>query len=436
MSQNATAMKMRIMYKGQELRFPALLNRKTGDLVQLEDVKAFEEFHGEEVPYTIEAGARWSTNRETYRRSKGATQYHCFKRGDYDEVRSLWHVDQGYKKATQDVLRHGDAVRSLAVDLMAHSASLGNPQLWVISKLDPLIEAYQRKYNIRNIMALQDMERGKRLRDALGRINIPAACFAQGAAQGNLQKRDQAIHYIESCMTRRVQEVLREIDEVRDAYRRVRCSFKPEYANVWAREDAGRRLPPEKPQGIHVRGWQDDVRDRRRWPYLAQELEWHLPFFKGMKALPFRRNATHVVDDMQQALEAIQQNKARSLVDALLKLREGIRWFFALDHLEMQVIAPLSLLAYDLELRSAASLPLGAEKPKFVPKRAMASRDFRQIVCQYSKFAEFVELFDDGILKHSRQDDVLTSTQFATKAMKDDDWLAAKEHLLSITDIL
>lgn len=325
-------------------------------------------------------------------------------------------------------------VRFTSFQLMTRGASLANPQLWVVQNLEPLLDEYRCMYDIRKVMARQDMERGIRLSDSLGRKNIPAACFAQGSAIGNIQIRRRAIRFLESHVSQEAQAAALEISGIRDAYRRLRYGFQPSYAVNWAYEDVG-LVPPQELVGPHLKGWLEMVRDRRDWQSLQWMLEWSLPFFQNIIVLPFRRNARHVTGDIECALRAIMRDDIQGLTKALERLRAGLRWFFVLDHLEMQVITPLAILLVDLELLFKADRPRNG-RSKFIPSSTMAPREFAQIRQQYSKFTGFVGLFRDGILDHPQRDEIVPIVSRANSAIESDDWPAFKELVLSITDRL
>jgi len=438
---DTTQMRMEIMYKGQKLRFKARLHPSTGDLDQLEKVTFYERYKGEDVPCTIEAGARYYPNRNLAARTNHATEYECNTRGLCDRYRGALHASQGYGNRSrnrgseaQKLSRAEEAVRFDSFQLMTQGVNMFDPQFWTVQNIEPLIVEYRRMYDIRKVMARQDMERGIQLYDSLGRRNIPAACLAKGSAIGNIQLRRKAIRFLESHVGREAQEAAREIGQIRDAYRCLRYGFQPKKAVAWAYGDAG-LTAPEKIPGPHIRGWLDMVRDRRDWPSLQRALEWSRPFFQGIVVLPFRRNAIHVVRDIGAALYALKLGDRVRLQEALLRLRAGIHWFFVLDHLEMQVITPLSILLFDLELLFKADRPKG-NRAKFVPQTGMAPREFEQILAQYYKFEGFAKLFRDGNLEHPKRKEILDIVDRIPKSISLGDWRAFKELVLSITDLL
>ncbi len=433
--------KMKIKYKGQSLKFAAVLHAKTGDLDQLEEVEYYEKLRGEEIPVTIEPGAVWATNRDLARRTQHATQYQCFTRGKYDRMRGGIHASQNYGldgrnpgSEIQKLFRDEEGVRLTSFQLLTQGASFVDPQLWLTRSMQPLISEYQWKYDIRKVMARQDMSRGTRLTDSLGRRNVSAARMALGAAIGNLQLRKQAIRFLDAHVTQEARAAAAEIKGIRDSYRRLKYGFNPSLLVDWAYVDAG-RIPPAKMPGPRSGDWMSLACDKRAWPGLQASLEWSLPFFKDMVALPFRRNATRVVDDLTGAISAMRKGSGKSLVENMLRLRAGIRWFFALDHLEMQVILPLTILLDDLAMLYKASQPKGS-RVKFNPCEEMAPREFAEILKQYYHFVGFVDGFKDGILVHPKQEEILAIVNQIAESLELDDWLAFKGQVLAITDKL
>lgn len=435
---NQTQMKIR--YKGQNLKFAAILHSKTGDLDQLENVTYYEKHRGEEVPVTVEPGAVWATNCDLARRTQHATQYQCFTRGKYDRMRAALHASQNYGldgrnpgAEIQKLFQDEEGVRLTSFQLLTRGANFVDPQLWLTRSMQPLISEYQWKYDIRKVMARQDMSRGTQLTDSLGRRNVSAARLALGAAIGNLQLRKKAIRFLDAHVTQEARDAAFEIEGVRDSYRRLKYGFSPSRLVDWAYADAG-RIPPAKMPGPRTRDWMSLARDQRAWPVLQASLEWSLPFFKDMVALPFRRNATHVVDDLTGAITAMRKGRAKNLEESMLRLRDGIRWFFALDHLEMQVVLPLTILLEDLAMLHEASHPKG--RAKFNPCEGMAPNEFAEILKQYYHFVGFVDGFKDGILVHPKQEEILTIVYRIAETLEFDDWLTFKEQVLSITDLL
>jgi hypothetical protein len=434
-------MQMKIKYKGQTLKFAAVLHPKTGDLDQLEEVKYYEKHRGEEIPVIVEPGAVWATNRDLARRTEHATQYSCFTRGKYDRMRAALHASQNYGldgrnpgSEIQKLFRDEEGVRLTSLQLLTQGASFVDPQLWLTRSMQPLITEYQWKYDIRKVMARQDMSRGVQLTDSLGRRNVSAARLALGAAIGNLQLRKKAIRFLDAHVTQEAREAAYEIEGIRDSYRRLKYGFNPSLLVDWAYADAG-RIPPAKMPGPRNRDWMSLARDERAWPGLQASLEWSLPFFQAMVALPFRRNATHVVDDLTDAITAMRKGRAKNLEESMLRLRAGIRWFFALDHLEMQVVLPLAILLDDLEMLHKACQPKGS-RAKFNPYKEMAPSEFAQILEQYYRFVGFVDGFKDGILVHPKQEEILAIVNRIAETLEFDDWLTFHEQVLSITDLL
>ncbi|MDD5672426.1 MAG: hypothetical protein PHN49_12395 [Candidatus Omnitrophica bacterium] len=446
MSQAVAALKKRpmwmtVMYKGQQLSFDAIVHLDTGDLDQIGDVEYYTRYKGEDVPTTIEAGATWVTNRDLARRTEHATQYECFTRGKYDRMRGGIHASQNYGTRgnnsgaeAQRLFRDEEEVRYTSFQLLTQGASFTNPELWLVGNLGPLLQDYLWKYDIRKVMARQDMERGMKLTDSLGRRNVSAARMALGGAIGNLQLRKKAIRYLDNHVSQEARDAALEIGEIRDAYRRLKYGFQPNRVREWAYQDIGRNIPDDKPR-LSILGWPEMIRDPRHWANLQGSLEFTLPIFKRIVALPFRRNATHVVDDLNGAIAAIRKRNRKQLEENMGRLGEGIRWFFALDHLEMQVVTPLSILMYDLEQSFKVDKPKG-KRAKFNPSQEMAPREFGQILAQYYRFVGFVDLFKDGILKHPKQDEILVLVNQIAESLEFDDWCAFKEQVLSITDKL
>jgi hypothetical protein len=452
---------MRIHYKQQVLTIRAQVNRRTGDLVQLEDMTASKRWRKQDVAYTLLAGTLWRPNRDLARRTDHGTQYLCFQGGYYDLMRSGWHIEQRYGTRrhqpgteAQELARDHEYLRTTVVGLLSRGASYSDRQLWLTESMEPLIQEYVRKYDPRKVMALQDMQRGSQLTDSLGRPNVGAASLSNGNAIGNILERRQAIKYLARRMGERTEEVTGQIREIRDAYRRLWCGFHPSAAAVWAYEDAG--FAPPAP-GEQSPGWLEyvdfELRNartglpatvRRKLDEdriaLGKALESQLMVFGQIRGLPFRRNAVYVVRDLTEALACLHAGDVScddtALKAALLRLREGIRWFFVFDHLQMRVIAPLSLLIYDLKIRSAASPVPGAKPPKFVPSKSMAPRDFHFIVVAYANAVRRLRKCQDEYLTNPVLPRFRPMSRAVFAAMHEDDWHKVKTLLVAMADTL
>lgn len=437
MARKLLAKRMRIPYEGNTLRFQALVDQATGDLVSLEDVAVYRRHKGEEIMRTVEQGAVWMPNRMVYRRSQEQTGYQCFERGKYDRMRAGWHMVQRYgvrsqKPGTeaQRLARDDGLILLTAVQLMSRGASLTRRDLWLAETVEPLVTEYADCYDIRKAMARQDLERGRRLKDSLGRDNAGAAALSLGAARGNIQLRRAAITKLEGYMRARAQETAEEIACVRDAYRLLWCCFHPRAYVHWAHEDAGLERPTER--GPEEPGWLVAVEQRDGRSDIARAMHWFPPIFRAMRALPFRHNAAHVVRDLEQALEYIMAGNQASLRDCLIRLQDGLRWYFALDFLQMRVITPLSLVIEDLRIAYGTSAEPGKKRAKFVPHLEMAAEAFLGIASTFGDFKVRMYKPIDHLLENPVREKIECLVDAADKAMHDDQWLPAKELLLSI----
>lgn len=432
--------RMNIRYKGQDLSFLALVNRDTGDLVQLEEVEYSAVTRGRAAVHRIKTGAVWCPNRDLARRTEHSTQYACFKRGLYDRMRGGWHIGQRYgvrggKPGTesQELMRDRDKVREIVIRLMTSSTNLTERQLWLIKEMLPLVEEYISKYDVRKVMALQDMSRGMILKDSKERLNVGASGMALGAAIGNLEERQKAVSFIDARMDQRARVVAAEIARVRNDCRLLWCGFRPGAAAKWAYQDAGWPVPEMFEKRF---GWMEMMDDKSQWRRIASELEMRHPAFERMRALPFRRNALRTQDDIAVAVESLRNGEEMRARGALVRLREGIRWFFVADRLQMRVITPLTLLEYDLWLEHRASPVPGAKRDKFVLSSALAEPSFAGIRKEFESWDSGLPKCEDDVLASKVKNRIAPQIDRAHAAIAKDDWLKAKKHMLSITEIL
>jgi hypothetical protein len=423
------------------LRFQALVNPATGDLVSLEEVTV-PTGRKRQPSEEVKPGAVWMPNRMVFRQSGQRTSYQCFPGGKYDRMRAGWHMIQRYgtrnrKPGTeaQRLARDDGQILLTVVQLMSQGASLTRRDLWLAESVGPLVEEYAACYDIRKVMARQDLERGKRLKDARGRDNVGAAAMALGAARGNVQLREQAIVKLERYMEARAQETADEIRRIRDTYRLLWCGFHPRVHVYWAHEDAGLEPPLNRqPEGL---GWLATLHDKTTWADMARALRWQLPIFRKIRALPFCHNAAHVVHDLQAALQAVETDDVSLLEECLTRLREGMRWFFALDYLQTRIINPLALIIEDLRIAHHGS-PVPGIKPhgKFVPSIDMAPGAFLEIVRHFGEFVRRMYRPLDHLLDNPVRDRIEELVTAVENFMRDDQWLKAKANMLRIADNL
>jgi len=161
-------------------------------------------------------------------------------------------------------------------------------------------------------------------------------------------------------------------------------------------------------------------------------LEYH-EAFAAIKARPFCKNAAHVAAELKDASELCLKGERERLRTVLRKIRRGLRWVFALDSLQMEVILPLSLLLEQLtklRKRMRDGDRTYTRGPAGVP-RAAAPELFSRIEQSLLDLRTKVRAkCNDDDLATKIKDRVELYLGTAQEYLQADEWLLAKHNLL------
>lgn len=428
-------------YRGQLVRVQALVH-PWGDITQLEPLEVTYESGKSKKPKTLRlpAGAMWRKNRNQARETDGRTERQCYRQGAHDLLRGGLHAAKAYGLRTsapgtenQELLTDRSEIRFKVVTLMTKGASIVDLEAWAQDNYQVLVERYRAKRDIRKIMVRQNLERAARPHDSLGRKNRPAMGMASGAAIGNLDMRRTAIRYIERYLDERSKGVADLIWRVRDTYRGLRSEFEPWMVELWSSQDCG-TAPVERINSDP--GWLEMIEDRNNWPVVKNRLMQYEIAFRAIRENPFLRNSTHALEDMRAARLALDDQDSKELRQALRRLLEGTRWFFAQDYLQQRVIHPLSFLMEDLRRAERAKRRATKDRDKIIITRDMDPRAFDQVICQFRLFVKRLGKIDDGPLKRQVKPGLRPIVRAVFAAMSEDDWLKVKRNLLKIAAML
>lgn len=428
-------------YRGQLVQVLALVH-PWGDITQLAPLSVTYEAGKSKKLKTLRlpAGAMWRKNRNQARETEGRTERQCYRQGAHDLLRGGLHASKAYGlrtnspgTETQELLTDRAEIRFKVITLMTKGASIVDLEAWAHDNYQDLVERYRTKRDIRKIMVRQNLDRAARPYDSLGRKNRPAMGMASGAAIGNLDLRRTAIRFIERYLDERSKGVADLIWRVRDTYRGLRSEFEPWMVEMWSSQDCG-TLPVERINSDP--GWLEMIEDRANWPIIKNRLMQYQIAFGAIRENPFLRNSSHALEDMRAARLALGNQDLEALREALRRLLEGTRWFFAQDYLQQRVIHPLSFLMEDLRRAERAKRRLAKQRDKIVITRGMDSRAFDEIICQFRRFVKRLGKIDDGPLKRRVKPRLRPIIKAVFAAMHEDDWLKVKHHLLKIAAIL
>ncbi|MDD2786300.1 MAG: hypothetical protein PHS79_05460 [Patescibacteria group bacterium] len=433
------------MYQGREVRISCLVY-PWGDATQLDNFEIAREA-GKRKKTKVEryhAGSMWRTNKDLARTSKGKTERQHYPSGAYSLLRSGIEAVNNYglikfapDTEISEIEDHKLKVRRAAIEIMTNGGSVVELETLAKQHNEPLIRELDTKRNIRKKMAQQNLRRGTVAIDSRGRRNPRVMAAVTEAAIGNLNWRIESMWSIASRLDTRSRGVTSIIRQRRALYRQVRLQFDPHCEAVWKAEDAGTR-----PKNVQIQpGWLDELSGLPEHEAMYETLRHFRNAFELVKEAPFCKNARHMAEDCKRAMWAIEEQQDVHLYNALKRILEGTRWFFALDHLEQRVIFPLALLMADLRRRERARRRVTHEKGKFKITRNLAPYEFGMIAHAFSSFVKELawekdgELMPEAIANPMRpRIKPLLKTVFA--AMREDDWIKVKRNLLKIEAIL
>ncbi len=375
------------------------------------------------------AGSVFIRNRDLEQRTNGDTAWMAFTNGLYE----AWRVG-GYIERNAGGLTDGEIYELMAERDAAHDyveAILG-PELIDTETHHRHMTAFHRAASqlgsardVRKALAHRHFSRAQDLTDSLGRRNPGAAAMRVGTGIGLLDDRKDELEFILRHVGIRTFRVFNAIQHVMKVYEVFR----------WHLNRTRRGRAPNKLRLVILA----DQGDTRRALSAVEDLEGAI---KSIHAEPFRKNAHHMLRDLESVAEAIralgtEQDAAakQKLELGIKRLRQGLAWPFALDFLEMRIIAPLAWLLNDVgreqrsprkKKRASANGISHADAPKQFDALADRIRDFRSRV----------DLCDDDHLKTPVKAEVLARTDEALEYVGQDDWASVKEELQFASELL
>ncbi len=294
----------------------------------------------------IKAGSFWRPNSLRRQKSHGQSTH-----AHYDDAYLLMlsgeHVIRGegseILNMRQSILEQQDFSR-LLLDLGAFT------QAEQIAKFEEQSRRFEELLQVSDedkIAARKMIAGSMEIKDSLDRNNPASRAMKSGGAVGRFMRRlgsAQDIQDFEEWRTRKVAQLIAEHLEL---YKSLWAALKmrvgtPALVDVSQIFDQSSGLDNDFECLISESRGPEGLRAAER--LLA---EFHSSF-AAIQIRPFCKNAAHVVRELKLAGEMCQKAERAELKSLLRKIRRGIRWMFALDALQMQVIRPLSLLHEDL----------------------------------------------------------------------------------------
>lgn len=428
-------------YLGQRIEVRVLVY-PWGDLVQLESLDHRYQSSRSLKFKTVRlpAGSMWRRNRHVALLSNGRTEYQCHKLGAYNLLRSGIHISRQYGirdaspgTETQELLTDRAKIRYAVVTLMTRGASIADLPAWAQSNYGELVLRYRPKQNIRKVMARQNLERAVQPYDSLGRINRPAMGLAAGSAIGNLDERRKCIRYIDRYMDGKSRSLAGRIREIRDTYRALRVEFEPWMVEIWAAQDSGLQ-----PSELDCRdpGWLELAVESENWPAIKLRLLQHQATFALVHERPFLANATHALEDMREAVSAIDDLDKEALLTSLRRLLQGTRWFFAQEYLYQRIIYPLAFLIEDLRRVARATRRNLKKGDEIKIVRSDHPEAFEDISARFRLFVKKLGRLEEDLIKNQVKPKIWPLARAVFVAMREEEWLKVKRILLTIAALL
>lgn len=379
----------------------------------------------------VKAGGIWVCNKELQKRSKGKTT-HAYYDNLYDRLRAGEHakrteLDDGRLMA--EFIREQRDFSRMLIDMRAFlPEEQARRERFQRARIDRLMGVRdEKKTEARELMAeISELE------DATGRRNPLAMGFKSGAAIGRCQTRGLATDRIwsyEVWCTRQVSLLI--------AY------HMDLYGELW---EALSMRPGVDGAAGQVRIFGDTasiendslslVAETRGVPGLqaaGRRLLEYNHVFAAIKARPFRKNAAHVAAELREAASLCVMGDRERLRTLLRKIRRGLRWVFALDSLQMDVVLPLSLLLQQLaksHKRRRDGNGAFVKGPVRIP-RAAAPELFSRIEQSLLDLRTKIRAkCNDDDLATKIKDRVELYLGTAQEYLQADEWLLAKHNLL------
>lgn len=321
-----------------------------GDFMMLQDAAMPRPGKRGNHEVLVKSGSIWVQNLELgerTKRKKGQSEdrqtTHVLYDNLYDRLRGGEHTKRSELAEDQlmgDFIREQRDFSRMLIDMRAFTPEEQAERMaFQRSRIDRLMSVRdERKIEARELMA-----EASELEDGLHRRNPVGMGFKSGAVIDRLQKRRKDAAAIWSHEVWRTRQVSLFIVYHMDLY-----------GELW---DALSMRPAVGEAAGQVRIFGENayiendssslLAETRGIPGLraaSRRLLEYRDIFASIKARPFCKNAAHVASELEEAAELCTKGDREKLRTVLRKIRRGLRWVFASDSLQMDVILPFSLL--------------------------------------------------------------------------------------------
>jgi hypothetical protein len=402
-----------------------------GDLMMLENAALPRPGKRGNHDALVRAGSIWVSNQELRQRTRGDSTHQKYD-NLYDRFRAGEHIqrqEMADVRGMEQFIREQRDFSRLLIDMRAFTPE---EQAERLAMQQARIERLLLVRDPSKVEARTLMSEAVRLRDATDRRNPLAMGFKSGAAIDRCQKRRQRAIDIwsrEVWRTRRVSLLI--------------VYYMDLYGELWDALSMRSKLTESAGQ-VRIFGENAyiendnasllaETRGRDGLEAAARRLLEYGEIFAAIQPRPFRKNAAHVGRELKEAALLCKQAERERLRTVLRKLRRGIRWVFAQDSLQMDVIRPLSLLMD--ELKPTLRRERGPDGT-FLPGRSKIGREaapylFAEIEGKLLDLRTKVRLKcndDDLATRIKERVEIYLGT--AQECLANEDWQQAKYNLL------
>jgi len=384
------------------------------------------------VPY----GSFWRSNAELRSRTKGKST-HAHHSDLYELELAGRHTQLFEKIDGKEMLHRMGEQRDFSLFLLNYAATVEDERRERFALHMGLSRTLAMVRDSDKIAARAMMDAAFNLVDATGRLNPVAKAMQSGGAIGRFKTRRERAAAILAYEEWRTQQVIDAIDD--HLYLHERLWMALSMAQRPGTTDVAERIFTEDTYlKIGADNWLSDVRGMDGLKAAARVIQSYIDPLSTIQALPFRKNAAHVIKELKRAQDLCEQGNRLELVSLLRKTRRGLRWVFALRALQREVIFRLSLLLDVLKkLRAVQVVVDDAGKRKFVIPRSAAPEHFALIEQALESVRTRVrEKCNEQDLDHKIKKRVELYLGTAKEALATDNWRVAQVNLIKAARLM
>jgi hypothetical protein len=401
--------------------------------------------------YRIRGGTVWVSNRELEKRTDGMSKYmQCVDL--FGALRQCIHIDARYAVPTKDrptpepgtdsadLADRIETGRGIALSALERKKldSLEQKAVDTIQMMQADALKARRNEHMLSVATYYERALQAFTADSLGRPNPAVAAMLTGAGIGEAIARSRQVEKIDDRISTR-QQVLHSLIEKDIGV----------FADLW--EDI------KEPKGTNLEGAirrslrcvrqaasehaTESVRKEgsKAIAEIRSQLHVHQERLKGVHAAPFRRNASHALEDIRKAIALCDGEHHAQLADQISLMRRGVQWVFALKEIHDSLLTPLSIQIEMYRLRCRHKNRQGIRNKfriAFKDYLVQFSDHFEWVTKRLTVFEERLKRCDDEKFAKLVKKEVVDALKEARGAIAEHDWLAVERKLETIGHIL